>query len=148
MVSTCWNGHSGAVGYCAIPVSGTLHVELGTERNAPDPTAACPLPGLIVQVCPLTQLQLAVVGVATAGERLHSLCVTESGDAVLVSALVGQARRPDRSSGLDHVARRTLWVAEVTLNTPLAGRAACTPALSATGPGNGPLRLRPAPSFR
>ncbi len=102
-----------------ISVSRVLHVELGVERTEPDQTAVCPSPAVIVQVCPISEHQLAVVGVASASQCLYSLTVEESSTEVRLSAFVG---RQWRSNWHDCIARRVLWVAEVALAFPLGRR--------------------------
>ena len=100
-------------------------------------SAACPAPAVILQVCPLTPVRLAIIGIAEASQCLHSVTVLEGTTEVLVRALVGQDMRPGRSHDFDYIVRRVLWVAEVGLDRPLGARLLTTEAsLPASGVGN------------
>ena len=135
IATTCAGCDSSEVTICPIPVSDTLHVELGRERAVPDPSAPFPRPAVIVQVCPLTPQLLAVVGVASASQCLHSLTVVESNTQVLVRALVGTHPELKRCDDSGCGMCRDLWVAEVALDLPLDHRAikVISPPLSRSG---------------
>ena len=91
---------------------------------------------VILQVCPITPVRIAVIGVSEVSQCLHSVTVVESPTEVVVRAFVGHDTRSKRSSDFDYVVRRVLWVAEVPLDGPLGTRAVMTDELCETSPGD------------
>jgi hypothetical protein len=142
---TCSPCDSGDVSSSPIPVSLSLHLELGGERCEPDRRAGPPRPAVIVQVCPGSGNLVTVVGVASASECLHSLTVVETSAELWLSALVGKPPGSTRSDVFGHVARRVLWVVDVVLDLPLGRRAVrMAPSLWSAAE-DFPLGLHPAP---